>query len=163
MGAREDVVDVGARLVVAEERLAEIAVRGLEQRSQVVGGGRDRVLGVVDVVAPVVVAVHRVALPRGRRPVGEVELHGACAAAEPVDAGAHARRLGAAVVGLDRADPREHLPRHFVTVPGVPVQREVALRDVPLGIGTGLGLDGGATAAVRAEDGGEHTCEGHDE
>ena len=50
-GAREHVVDVGLRVVVAEDRLAEVAVGVAQQRAQVVGGRGDRVGGVVDVAS----------------------------------------------------------------------------------------------------------------
>jgi hypothetical protein len=67
------------------------------------------------------------------------------------------------VIALNRTDAGEHLPRHAVTVSGVPVKREVALRDVPLDVRTGLGLDRGPAAGVRAEHGGEHAREDEDE
>jgi len=62
-GAREPVVDVGLRVVVAEDRLGEVAVGVAQQRAQVVGGRGDRVGGVVDVPGAVPVAVDAVALP----------------------------------------------------------------------------------------------------
>ena len=60
-GAREYVGDIGLRVVVAEDRLAEVAVGVAQQSAQVVGGRGDGVAGVIDVRAAVAVAVDAIA------------------------------------------------------------------------------------------------------
>src|SRR6266498_3539687 len=70
------------------------------------GGGGDGVLGLVDVGGGAVA----VGVPGGGGAVADVELHGAGAAAEGVDAGVHAGGGGAAVVGFDLADAGQQLP-----------------------------------------------------
>jgi hypothetical protein len=114
-GPQHHRVDVPPRVVVGEDRLAEVALRpgGL----QVPGRGEDGVGGVVRVLAAVPVGVHAVGAPGGRH-----ELHPA------LRPGGRDREV-APVVGLDLVDRRQHLPRHAVLDPGGLVDRQQERRD----------------------------------
>jgi hypothetical protein len=138
------------RVVVAEDRLAYVAIGVAQQRVQVVARRVDRVVAVVDVLGAVVAAVDAIALPGRRRPVGEVELHRAGAAAVAVQAGTDAGCGGAAVVGLDRPDRGEDLPREAVLAGRRPVRGQVAGRDVAVGGGARIGLVA-AAARIRVD------------
>src|SRR6266536_6197076 len=111
----------GGAAVVAGDREDQAAGAGGAVGAELAGGGGDRVGGVVGVAPPV-------GGPGGRRPVGEVELHRAGAAAGAVEPGADPWELRAAVVGLDLPDAGEERPRQARAplLHGGPVQGEVA-------------------------------------
>ena len=115
LGAQEHRLDVPGRVVVGEDRLAEVL--GGAGGVQVARGGEDRVDRVVGVGDAVAVGVDGPALERRGQ-----ELH-------PADGARGGDREVAAVVGLDLVDRGQHLPRHLVLDPGGLVDRDQERRD----------------------------------
>src|SRR5262249_30773694 len=126
-GLGEDFGDVPVGVVVREDRSVVVA-RGAGG-AEVAGGGGDGVGRVVDVLAPVVVAVDAVAVP-GAAGAEDGELHRAGAAAVGVDAGVDAGGGGAAVVGLDGADAGQDPGVDAVAGAGLLVEGEVGRGDL---------------------------------
>ena len=110
LGAQQHRLHVPVGVVVGEDRLADVLVA--TGRSEVAGGGEDRVGRVEGVLAAVAVGVAAVGLPgRGH------ELH-------PAERAGGADVEVAAVVGLDLVDRREDLPADPVLDPRGLVDRQ---------------------------------------
>ncbi len=118
LGAQQHGVDVPVRVVVGEDRAADVGVgaRGL----QVPRGGEDRVDRVVRVLDAVAVGVDPV-----RAPARWHELH-------PAQGSGRGDVEVAAVVGLDLVDRGEDLPAHAVLDAGGLVDRQQEGRDPEL-------------------------------
>src|SRR6266511_5169951 len=152
-GEGEDLADVGPRVVVVVDRAAQITATAGAVGAQHARGRGDRVAGVVDVAAAAVV------VPGRGRAVADVELHRPGAAAEGVDAGAHAGRARAAVVGLHLTDAREYAPGQPRARPGRgPVERQVVGGDLragrPARRGSGAPTSWRRLAGVQVDDAG---------